>query len=92
MERKLLKQIDETGQVAREGSGRNNSASTEENIKIVEEMILSQEDQPGIYSTLAETASELNIHRQSVCGIIDQDLDLSPPRKRRVQELTDSKI
>ena len=46
--KKLLKNIDETGGIAREeGSGQPKTVRTEENIELVEEMILSQEDQPG---------------------------------------------
>ena len=58
----------------------------------LEEMIFSQEDQPGAHSTLAEIACELNIDHLSVLCIIDQDVDLRPLRKRKVQKLTDSNI
>ena len=58
----------------------------------LEEMIFSQEDQPGAHSTLAEIACELNIDHLSVLCIIDQDFDLRPLRKRKVQKLTDSNI
>ena len=44
--KKLLKKIDKTGEVFRkEGPERPKSVRTEENIKLVEEMILSQDDQ-----------------------------------------------
>ena len=73
--KKLLKKIDETGDVARkEGSGRPKSVRTEENIEQVEEMILSKKDQPETHSTLAEIALELNVDHRSVFCIIDQDL------------------
>ena len=56
-------------------------------------MIFSQEeDQPGTHSTPAEIALKLNIDRRSVSRITDQDFDLCPSRKRKVQKLTDSKI
>ena len=46
--KKLLKKIEETGDVARkEASGRPKSARTEKNIKLIEETIISQEDHPG---------------------------------------------
>ena len=46
--KKLSKKIDDTGDVARkEGSGPYKSVRTEGNIKLVEVVILSQEDQPG---------------------------------------------
>ena len=60
------KKIEETGVVARkEGSGRPKSARKEERIKLVEKMILSQEDQSGIESIPAEITCELNNDRQS---------------------------
>ena len=68
------------------------SLLTEENIKLVEEIVLSQEDQRGINSTLAEIARELSIDRRSLSRVIDQDLDLHTLRKRKLQKLTDSNI
>lgn len=76
---KLLEKIEETGGGSRKkGSGWPKFVRAEENIKLVEEMILSQGDQPGTHSTLAEVADELNIDRQSVSCIIDQDLIFFP--------------
>ena len=56
----------------------------------MEEIILSQEDQPETQSTLVEIAYKLNIGHQSVPCIIDQDVDLRPLRKCKVQKLIDS--
>ena len=67
--KKLLKKIDETGDVApKKGSGQAKSLCAGENLKLVEEMILSQENQPGMGtdSTPAEIPCELNIDSQSV--------------------------
>ena len=61
-------------------------------IELVEEMILSHKYLQGTHFTLTEIARELNIDRQSVSCIIDQDFDLHPLRKRRVQNLTDLNI
>ena len=91
--KKLLKTIDETGGVARkEVSRRPKSVRTEENIELVEEMILSEEDQPGTHFTLAGIARKLNIARRSASCAIDQYLDLRPLRKLKVQKFTDSDI
>ena len=50
------------GDVARkEGSGRPQPVRTEENTKLVEEMVLNQEDQPEAHSTPAEIVHDLNI-------------------------------
>ena len=95
MERKWCEETvekdDETGDIARkEGSGPPKSVRTEESLELVEEIILSQEDQPGTHYTPAEIARELD-HRL-VSRIIDQDLDLCFLRKRKLQKVTDSNI
>ena len=51
-------------------------------IEPIEEMILSQEDQPGTYPTPADIAREPNIDRLSVSRVIDQVLGFRPIRKR----------
>lgn len=76
---KLLEKIEETGGGSRKkGSGWARFVRAEQNIKLVEEIILSQGDQTGTHSTLAEVADELNIDHQSVFCIIDQDLIFFP--------------
>ena len=45
-------------------------------MKLVEEMIHTQDDQPVTYSAPAEIACELNTDCWLVSGVIDQDLDL----------------
>ena len=88
--KKLLKKLYETGDVARkECSRRPKSICMKENIKLVEKIILSQEDQPGTHSAPKEIARELNIDHRSESRIIEQDLDLHPLRERKVQILTD---
>ena len=81
-----------SGITRKEVSGQPKSVLTEENIKLVEEIVLSQEDQRGINSTPAEIARELSIDRRSLSRVIDQDLDLHTLRKRKLQKLTDSNI
>ena len=62
--KKMQKKIDEISDVARkESSGRPKSVLEEENKKLVEEMILTQEDQPGTHSAPTEIAIKLNIDR-----------------------------
>ena len=86
-----MKKIDETSDVARkEGSGRPKSSHTEENIKLVDEMIFSQEDQLRTHSTSAQITLELNIDCRSAFHIIDQDLDFRLLRKSYAQKFTDS--
>ena len=86
--KKLLKKIGETGDIAwKEGS-----LYTEENMKLVEEMIHTQDDQAVTYSAQAEIACELNTDCWLVSGVIDQDLDLCLLRRWTVQKITDSNI
>ena len=87
---KLLKKIDQTGNVARKkGSGQPKSVHTEENIELVEEIFHSLEDQPETQNTAAKTPCELNIDCQSVLRITDQHLHLLPLRKCKLQKFTD---
>ena len=89
----MLKMSEEIGDVGqKQGSGRSKSLRTEKNIKLVREMILSQEDQPGTHSTFSEVARELNTDCQSLSCVIKEDLYLNPLRKLKVQKLTDSTI
>ena len=55
------------------------------NTEVVEEMILSQKDQPGAHSKAAEIARELNINCQSVYRIYDQDLEETNVEKRMIR-------
>lgn len=59
--KKLLKKIVEAGDVARkEGFGRPKSVRTAENIELVEEIILSPENQPRAHFTPVEMVRKLN--------------------------------
>ena len=81
-----------TGDINRQqGSGRPKSIRTEENVELVEDLILSQ-DQPGMHTTPSEIALELGIGVSSVYRIIDEDLDLRPLKKQKVQKLSDADI
>ena len=89
----FLKNVDETDSAERKlGSGRPRSVRTDDNIEEVEDMILSQEDQPGTHKTPTEIADELNISRRSVKRIIDEDLQFRPLKKTKVQKLSDADI
>ena len=62
--------IDETGGIARkEGSKQPKTVRTEANIKLVEEMILSRENQPGTHSIAAKLQVNL-ILTQWRCGVM----------------------
>ena len=75
----LLKKIDKTGGIERKkGSGRPKSARTDENIETVEELILSQEEEPGSHKTPRQIERETGISHTSIRRIIKYDLKLTP--------------
>ena len=80
----LLKNIDETGSTE-PGSGRPRSVRTEENIENIGDMILSQEDHPGTHKTPTEIADELEISGRSMKRFIEEDLQVRPLKKIKVQ-------
>ena len=87
--KKLLNKIDRTGTHKRlEGSGRPKSARTDENIKMVEELVLSQEDQPHTHIAPRRIAAQLQISRTSVRNIIKQDLKLRPFKRMHGHKIT----
>jgi biotin operon repressor len=62
-----LVKIKDTGSTYRKkGSGRPRTAMTDENREHVEEVIVSQEDEPGRHKSQQKIASELNVSRRSV--------------------------
>ena len=71
---RLIKTIDATGSVDRRcGSGRPKTARNVVNVEDVEELILSQEDMPGVHRTQRQISRETGIHRSSVQKIIKKE-------------------
>ena len=88
---RLLKQIAVTGSSDRKhGSGGTNSARMQANIEAVEEMILSQEENPGTHRSIREIARETGIKKSTVHRIVHKELRLKCLKKKRAQELTDA--
>ena len=85
---RLLKNIADTGSSARKA--RPMSRRMPEIIAAVEEMIMSQESQPGTHCSLNEIAREIEVSRSTVCNIVHNDLNLKCLKKKRVQELTET--
>ena len=82
----LLKNLDETGSAEHKpGSDRQRSVRTEENIENIGDMILSQEDHPGTHKTPTEIADELEISGRSMKQFIEEDLQVRPLKKIKVQ-------
>ena len=85
----LLKKIDETGTTHRKpGSGKKRTARTAENVSSVEELILSQENEPGTHRTVRQISREIGIPKTVVHKIISDDLKLVCFKKKRAQDLT----
>lgn len=79
----LIKKVDATGSSDRKlGSGRPRSARTNENITEVEELILSQDSQPGTHSSMREVAREVGMSAASVHRIVHKDIRLKCLKKK----------
>ena len=58
----LIKQIKETGSTERrKGSNRPITATTEENTSVFEELVCSQEDEPGTHNSIRQIAPRISI-------------------------------
>jgi len=69
-----MKKLKETGSTDRKrGSGRPKMARTEENVSAVEELVLSQEDQPQSHHSTRQIARETGLAQASVVRIIHRD-------------------
>ena len=86
----MLCKIDKTGDFARiRGSGRTSAALTNENVEEVEELILSQEENPGTHWSQRNIGRIIGISRILVIvgRICRQSLGLTAFRKTKVQDL-----
>ena len=67
----LIKKIKETGSTERrKGSGRPVTATTEENASIFEELVCSQEDEPGTHNSIRQIAPWISISKSSVHRLV----------------------
>ena len=67
----LIKKIKETGSTERpKGSGRPVTATTEENASIFEELVCSQEDEPGTHNSIREITPRISISKSSVHRLV----------------------
>ena len=88
---RLLHKVDTTGSADRKpGSGRLRTARTDGNIHVVEDLVLSQENEPGTHRTVRQIARETGIAKSSVHNIIHRDLQLKCFKKERAQNLTEN--
>jgi len=88
----LLNKIRLTGATNRQkGSGKPCSTRTAENVKDVEELVLSQEDKPKTHHSVRMIARETGgIPRSSGNRIIHHDLRLKCVKRRRAQLLSEA--
>ena len=67
----LIKKIKETGSTERrKGSGRPVTATTEENASIFEELVCSQEDEPGTHNSIRQITPRISISKSSVHRLV----------------------
>lgn len=90
--KRLCRQIDETGNAVERkiGSGRPKSARSTENINKVQELICSQEDQPGTSKSTRQIARTIGICEGSVRNIAKYDLTLSSFKRMPVQVINEA--
>ena len=80
---RLIKNIDEYGSADRRpGSGWCRTARTDDNIAVVQELVMSQDSQPGTHRSLSEIASEVGVSKATVHRIVHRDLALNAWRKK----------
>jgi hypothetical protein len=88
---RLLKNIAVTGSSNRKpGSGALRPQRTDANIEAVNELILSQDNNPGTHRSIREIARETGIKKSTVHLIVHKELRLKCLKKKRAQELTDA--
>lgn len=76
---RLINKLVQTGTTDRaKGSGRPRTARTADNITEVDDVIASQEDQPGTHQSQRKISRKLGISRWAVQNIIEKDLKLKP--------------
>jgi len=88
----ICQKIDKTGSALgrKAGSGRPKSARTEANISAVEQLICSQEDQPGTSLSTREVAKAVSISEASVRNIAKVDLGLRCFKRSPVQVISEA--
>ena len=81
-----IKKIKDTGSTSRkQGSGRPRTAVNDDNKAYVEEMIVSQEDQPGTHKSQREISRDLNVSRRPTSvRRMTKELNLKPFKRIRV--------
>ena len=89
---RICKKVDSSGSALgrKSGSGRPKTARTIANIDVVQELICSQEGQPGTSLSTRQIAQQIGICEASVRNIVKQDLRLCCFKRVPVQVITDA--
>lgn len=89
---RICKKVDSSGSALgrKSGSGRPKTARTIANIDVVQELICSQEGQPGTSLSTRQIAQQIGICEASVRNIAKQDLGLGCFKRVPVQVITDA--
>lgn len=90
--KEICRRIDRTGSAVERqaGSGRPKSARSTDNITKVQQLICSQEDQPGTSKSTRQVAGEIGISATSVRRIAKLDLGLLSFKRMPVQVINDA--
>jgi len=83
----LLKKIHKMGTVSRQpGSGRPRSARTDESIKTVDDLVLSQKNKPKTHRSTRQISRETGIH----CSTVHRIFTVICLKRRRVHQLSEA--
>ena len=86
-----MRKSDKTGDFARiPGSSRTPTSLTNENVEEVEELILSQKENPGTHKSERNIGRIIGTSQSSVSRICRQSLGLTAFRKTEVKDLSDA--
>ena len=85
---KILSKIDNTGNATRRvGSGRPLTVRNAENIDTVNDLIVSDDDEPGTHLSVRQIARQTGISRSSIQRIVKKDLRLPVFKRLHLQRL-----
>ena len=88
---RLIAKIDATRSAEKRcGGGRPRTARIMENVDSVETLVMSQEDRPGIHTTIRQVSRETDISRTSMHRIIRKELQLKCLKKKQAQDPADA--
>jgi len=86
---RMIKKIDQTGTTDRKsGSGQKRSVRSDDTIKAVEDLVLSQDDKPGTHLSVRNISKQIYASKSTVSRIIGDDLKLVCFKKKKAQELS----